>query len=258
MMLPSRAYFALAAVAAVAGCSSGKAPPPTQSNTIETPFQINTLYALEQTDDGEVTARARFYDVLQAFDWSGNAGTIALSPGDTAWADGKPLDVETRTEIAGALRVDYSQKIPKGKALSVFELRRPNETITASIPAPEPLTVTVTDHGITGVSIAWTPVVKDAKVLVLLKTTSQGCALFSESGLTPTSIPDAGAYEWRNADQFRSNDTRQCSYVVTVERRVQGTRSATWKKGTNPEVPTNGVHYETVRRGTKAFDLPKL
>lgn len=245
------------ACAALLGCGdgSGKAPPPTQSDTVQVPLQITTVYALEQTDDGDYTARARYYDALQIFDWAGNAGTIALSPGDAAFAAGTRLDIETRTETLGTLRVDYSQTIPKGEQDYLFELRRPEETISATLVPPTPFTMTIVDNaskGGTGVTIAWEPVARGAKVSILAKTETPGCALFEEGGLTVQPVDDTGKHEWVNAESFRQ--AHDCPFDITVERRERTVRPATWKKGTLA-IPTNGVHAESVRKSTVRLTL---
>lgn len=253
---PARAPLPWLACALLAAC--GDAAPPTQSDTVKVPFQITTVYALEQLEDGDYTARARYYDVLQTWDWAGNAGTIALSPGDAAFADGTRLDVETRTETLGTLRVDYSQTIPKGKRSYPFELRRPKETISASILPPTPFTLTVVDNWDgrrgTGVSIAWEPPVEGATVMILAKTETAGCALFEEGGLTLQPVQDVGKFDWATAESFRQE--HDCPFEITVERRERGTRPATWRSG-DLEAPTNGVNAEAVRTAARRFVLVK-
>lgn len=231
---------------------SGKASPPTQSSTVEVPFQITTVYALEQKGDSDPTARARYYDAAQVFDVWGNAGTIALSPGDAAYADGKKLDIETRTEVLGTLRVDYSQVIPKGKPSYVFELRRPDEVISANIPAPEAFTLEVDEYAPGLVKIDWSPVQKDAKVSVLL-VAKNGCALFDKGALANT-VDDTGTYTWV-AESFRSS-TKDCDFEIQVERRFRSTAPARWKKGST-EIPTNGVHVEGLRIETVSLTLKR-
>lgn len=257
MRVFARVPRTIVVLACVSGAGCGDPGEATPSSSVEVPFQITSVYALEQADDGDLVARARYYDALQTFDWTGNAGTIALAPGDAAFADGVHLATETRTETLGVLRVDYSQTIPKGKAAYVFELRRPSETISASIPAPTPLTLTIVDNaakGGTGVTLSWEPKVAGAKVSITAKTESAGCALFDEGTLTLQPEDDTGAYQWPQAESFRSNDTRTCTFDVTVERRERTIQPARWRKG-KLDVPTNGVHAEAVRRTTGRVTL---
>lgn len=229
---------------------SGKAAPPTQSNTVEVPFQITTVYALEQKGDTDPIARARYYDVTQVLDIWGNAGTIALSPGDAAYADGKQLDIETRTETLGTLRVDYSQTIPKGKPSYLFELRRPKESISATIPAPDAFAVKATEYSPGVVRIDWAPVKKNAKISVLLAALN-GCALFEKGALVNT-VDDTGTYTW-TAETYRS-PSQDCEFEIQVERRFRTTAPATWKKGTT-SLPTNGVNVEHLRTEVTPFTL---
>lgn len=232
------------------GCSS--AQPPTQSNTVEVPFQITTVYALEQKGNADLTARARYYDALQTLDVYGNAGTIALSPGDAAFADGQHLSVETRTQTLGALRVDYSHTITPGKPSYLFELRRPKETISATIPAPEAFSGTVTETSPGSVKIDWAPVSKNAKVSILL-IAKNGCALF-DKGAIANNMMDGGTYTWE-ASTFRSK-TQDCDFEIQIERRTQTTAASKWKKGTT-ELPANIVNVELVRTELIPFRLTK-
>lgn len=175
------------------GCGSdgsGNVAPPTQSSTVEVPFQITTVYALEQKGDADPIARARYYDAAQVLDIWGNAGTLALSPGDGAYADGKKLDIETRTEALGTLRVDYSQTIPKGKPSYAFELRRPQETISATIPAVEAFTLQTDEFAPGQFRIEWSPIQKGAKVSVVVVAKS-ACAVFEE-GMIESNADDRG------------------------------------------------------------------
>lgn len=250
-----RACALVVAALSLSACGSdgqGKTAPPTQSDTVEVPFQITTVYALEQVGDTDPIARARFYDAAQVFDVWGNAGTIALSPGDAAFADGKQLDIETRTEVLGTLRIDYSQTIAKGKESVLFELRRPGESIEADVPAPEPFTVVAEDSGGGLVHIEWSPVQKDSKVTVLL-VAKNGCALFDKGTLANT-VDDRGSHTW-SAESFRST-TKDCEFDIQVERRRHFSAPARWKRGSTT-IPTNGVHVEQKRTESTSLTLAR-
>ena len=237
------------------GCGSdgsGKTAPPTQSSTVEVPFQITTVYALEQKGDSDPIARARYYDVTQALDVWGNAGTIALSAGDAAYADGKKLDIETRTELLGTLRVDYSQTVPKDKPSYLFELRRPNETISATIPGNEALALKVVEFPRGVVTIDWGPPKKGAKVSVLL-IAKNGCTLFGKEAIADN-VDDPGTTTW-SAESSRSS-TKDCEFEIQVERRVRSAAHARWKKGAT-ELPTTDVSFELVRTEVAPVTLSK-
>lgn len=246
------AFASLGLLSACGSDGSGKTAPPTQSNTVAVPFQITTVYALEQKGDTDPIARARYYDVTQVLDVWGNAGTIALSPGDAAYADAKQLDIETRTAVLGTLRVDYSQTVPKGKPSYLFELRRPNETISATIPAPEAFVLNASESAPGLVRIEWAPVKKDAKVTVQL-VTKNDCALLEKGALAST-VDDTGAYTW-SAESYRSS-TKDCEFEIQVERRSRTTVSSRWKKGST-ELPANAINVELLRTETKIITLKK-
>lgn len=246
------ATFLFALTPACGSDGSGKAAPPTQSSTVEVPFQITTVYALEQKGDTDPTARARYYDAAQVLDIWGNAGTLALSPGDAAYADGKQLDVETRTETLGTLRVDYSQTIPKGKPNYLFELRRPKETISATIPAPEAFTVAAKEYAPGQIEITWAPTLKDARVS-LVAVAKDACAVL-EKGTIEHKITDDGRSLW-SAESFRSPD-RDCTFDIEVERRVRTAAPSLWKKGST-QLPANRVDVELVRTETVSVTLAK-
>lgn len=222
------------------GCSPKD---PTPSESVEVPYRLTTYYALEQTEDDDYTARARFYDALQFFDWAGNAGTLALTGGDAAYADGIHLAKETRTSHGTGQRVDYSAFIPAGKGEYLFEFRRGNgDVIEAKIPAPENFDITqVTDNGYRA-EIKWEPAVKDAKVTLTIDTEDTGCLLVA--GDLARNIDDRGTYDWLSLQQHsRLND---CNYVITIERRVRTNRPANWIRQ-GQKIPANGVYVEHIR-----------
>lgn len=227
---------------------------PTPSSDIGVPYQLTTYYALERTDDGPYTARARYYDALQAFDWSGNAGTIDLSPGDQAFADGVALSTRTRTNTLGALRIDYAQSIPVGKPTYLFELRRPKETIEHTVPAPDPMTITSVSErdGITGV-LDWSPAVKDAKVTISMTTSDAGCLLVA--GDLGSNLRDTGHFEWSTVSYHVPD--HDCTFVLTIARTLQ--KSAVpgrWKRD-GQTIPANGAYVEHIARRSVSFVTKK-
>ena len=80
------AFASLGLLSACGSDGSGKTAPPTQSNTVAVPFQITTVYALEQKGDTDPIARARYYDVTQVLDVWGNAGRRRSVAGPCAGA----------------------------------------------------------------------------------------------------------------------------------------------------------------------------
>ena len=67
----------------VGGCE--EPAPPTPSDSIIVPYQFIIEFELDQDDDVvDPIARARFYDITQAYDLLGNAGTIELTGGDAS------------------------------------------------------------------------------------------------------------------------------------------------------------------------------
>jgi hypothetical protein len=247
----TRALLGLASAFASA-CSSPA--PPTESSTIVVPYQITTQYSLEQDGDNDLTARARYYDSLQFFDWFGNEGTIELSPGDHAYADGKPLDIETKSTLAGKLRVDYSQTIATGKDAYTFELRRPNdEAVRCQVPAPEPMEVSASDTVAFAV-LSWKPVLEGATVEVELATDQVGCGPAVLVGPIATNVADEGRYQF-DPLPYRSAD-HECTYGVAVRRRHQGSTSSTWRRGST-ELPGNSIYVATTRTDRTTLTLAK-
>ena len=109
--------------------------PPVPSDKLVTPYQIIMEYSVEAEgpDPAEVVARARLYDVTQAYDVFGNAGTVELVGEDAVFADDVELDIETRTTIGSTLWVDYSQAVSSAPS-HTFEMRRSgDERIVSTI-----------------------------------------------------------------------------------------------------------------------------
>ncbi len=215
--------------------------PPTASSSVNNPFQLTTVYTLEDDGTGgDYVARARYYDALGLFDIWGNVGSVALSGGDLAFVDSTPLDTETRLDVGGAKRVDYSHKIGRGKPSYVFELRRPNDEVySATIPAPsQPLVVETKSDPVGTITAKWTPV-PDANLIA--RATSDVCS-------TSVETPDGNRERDMGASTVRVRYTagQQCTVELTIERRTKVSVAARWLKKGKEQLPSPGVWAETL------------
>jgi hypothetical protein len=238
----ARSGYALA-VAVLGACEP---PPPTPSDAIVVPYQFNLEFALEQDQalEGTYTARARLYDIAQAYDVLGNAGTIELTGGDAVYADGIELDIETRTVIGPTLRVDYSQDLAAGQDAYVFELRRPDdERIEATIPTPHPFDVA--EPGEIAwedpwADLTWGPVVPGATVDLHIRPLDDGCltVIGGDVGDVALGLDDTGAYRM-DTNVYHSPD-HDCTYELILARRFVEAVPGTWHRSGN-ELPANDV-----------------
>jgi hypothetical protein len=230
------------ALLVLAGCEPA---PPTPSDQIVVPYQFNLEFSLEHEPDADYTARARLYDIAQAYDVLGNAGTIELTGGDAVFADGTELDIETRTTFLGTLRVDYSQTVPFGKGAYPFELRRPDdEQIAAEIPIPDPFDVVglgdvAWDEP--GRDLTWTPVIPGATIDIAIRALDEGCLTVlggEEWGHVILNLQDTGAYRLET-DVYHSTE-RDCPFELRMTRRYVHGVPGTWHvEGT--DLPANDV-----------------
>ena len=243
-----------------AGLTACDTPPPTQSDTIVVPWQFNIEFSIEEDDDLEdYTARARLYDIAQAYDVAGNAGTIQLSEGDAVFADGIELDIETQTEILGALRVDYSQRLPKTADSYLFELRRPDdERIEGTIPVPEPFEVAEIgeiDAMDLPVELTWEPVIEDATIDISILPVTDDCltVIGGGAGHVVQALPDEGSYAFGD-NAYHAVD-HDCTYELIFTRRAVSTvPGRCYKDG--GELPANdlwAIGLQTVRRSFVAL-----
>ncbi len=224
--------------------------PATESSTVENPYQLTTVYALEQLDDGpDYVARARYYNAAEILDIWGNVGTIALSPGDAAYVDDVRLDIETRTNTLGTLRVDYSQKVPKKKPSYRFELRRPDgDVYAATIPAPPPpLDVKLDTASSTEVTASWSAL-PDAQITAQMKSDTCAVQMRAEPPVDGKRDVDTGR---RTFSVSLSANQASCRVEITIERRAKTSVTGSWtKNGRGQPVPPS-VWSETVERAVR-------
>ncbi len=229
------------AVAILGGCEP---PPPTPSDQIVVPYQFNLEFSLEAEPGLDHIARARLYDIAQAYDVLGNAGTIELTGGDAVYADDIALDIETRTTTLGMLRVDYSQGVPAGEADYRFELRRPDdERIEADIPAPDPLEVAPVGDvrwDEPWAELTWTPVVEGANLDIGIRPVTDDCLIVvgDEVGDVVNGLDDIGSYRF-DTDVYHSLD-HDCTYELVFTRRFVGSAPGTWHVD-GQDLPANNV-----------------
>lgn len=198
--------------------------PPTPSDSIIVPYQFNIEFEIEDEGEGGdvYTARARFYDISQAYDITGNAGTIELTGDDEAYADGIHLDIETRTTYLRTLRVDYSQNIPMGEESYLFELRRSGEErIEATVPIPLPFEVDEIGEVSRAdmVVLKWEPVIDGARVDLFILPLREGCltVVGGGPGDVVKGLDDTGQYRFFT-DVYHSPD-HDCTYELIFRRR---------------------------------------
>lgn len=240
---PSHLTVVLAAAASSLG-STCDPPPPTPSDSIVVPYQFNIEFAIEVDGPDDYTARARLYDIVHSYDVTGNAGTIELAGGDSLFADGVELDIETRSTFLNTLRVDYSQSIPTGKDEYLFELRRPDdERIEATIPIPDPFDIAEigrVEDPRRGTTITWSPVVEGATVDILLEPLDDGCLTVIGGGPTDLArdVKDTGEFEF-DTDVYHSPD-HDCRYELTLSRRAVAPVRGRWFRD-GEELPANDV-----------------
>src|SRR5690242_20477779 len=209
----------LAPAAMLGGC---EVAPPTPSDQIEVAWQFNLEFSLEQEAEDAYTARARLYDIAQAYDVFGNAGTIELTGGDAVFADDIALDLETRTTVLSTLRVDYSQAVPAGKPEYEFELRRPDdEQIAAMIPIPDAFDVTpIGDVAFqdSAIDLTWTPVIEGSTIDIGIQPLDDDCLIVvgSDVGDVAKQLDDTGTYRL-DTDIYHSLD-HDCAYDLVFTR----------------------------------------
>ena len=227
----------------------------TPSDQIEYAWQFNIEYAIEQEAGLDHTARARLYDIAQAYDFAGDAGTIELSEGDAIFADGIELDIETHTMWLDILRVDYSQSIPPGADSYPFEFRRPDdELIATTIPIPEPFEVDdIGDlpHDLTSEhALTWSPIIEGATVDITILPLTDGCLTLidGQPGAVATRIEDVGSFDLDH-DLYHALD-HDCTYELSFVRRHVHTEPASWYRD-GAELPANDIYaigLHTVRK----------
>lgn len=249
----------------LAGCYEFEVDPATQSSTVRTPYQFSIEYSLEQEGDGPLTARARLYDLAQAYDWAGNAGTIELSPGDSVWAAGTELNIKTETKLLTTLRVDYSQtlELDEGKEDYLFELRRPeDERVTARVPPPPLFDVTAPetiDYNDADVRFDWEPTGNmDARVDIEIEPITEDCLLIlaqeGEPGVIQRGVLDNGSYRW-DAKVYHSLD-HDCVYDIILTRRTVQSVAATWYVQ-GQGIPSTGVWAVGLKTTRKRVTLTR-
>lgn len=221
----------------LAGCYEFPVDPATQSSTVRTPYQFSIEYALEQDEDGPLTARARLYDLAQAYDWTGNAGTIELSPGDSIWAAGTELNIKTETKLLTTLRVDYSQTLDLEEERDdyLFEFRRPDdERITARIPPPRPFEVTgpdeIDDFDLDA-TFEWEPTGEmKSTVDIEIEPITEDCLLIlgpeDTPGVIQRGVPDNGSYSWDTRAYHSAK--HDCVFDIILTRRTVESVPGTW------------------------------
>jgi hypothetical protein len=227
--------------------------PATPSDSIVVPYQFNIEFAIEDDGEDAYVARARFYDIAQAYDITGNAGTIELTGDDEVYAAGIHLDIETRTTFLNILRVDYSQTIPAGQDAYLFELRRSGqERIEATVPIPPPFEVEEVGEVSWRdmVVLEWEPVIDGATIDIGILPLDDGCltVVGGGAGDVVKGLDDTGRYRF-HTDVYHSPD-HDCTYELIFSRRSVEVVPGHWIKD-GRRLPANNVYavgVHTVRR----------
>ena len=214
----------------VGGCE--EPAPPTPSDSIIVPYQFIIEFELDQDDDVvDPIARARFYDITQAYDLLGNAGTIELTGGDTVFADDVELNIETRTTLGSTLRVDYSQTVPGDQGTYDFAMRRPDrERIEATIPEAHPMQVAPIGEiaWTEWLDLSWTPVLEGATIDIGIRPLDEDCltVIGGDVGHVVANLDDTGSYRIF-ADAYHSA-SQDCTYELIFTRRYVTSVPGNW------------------------------
>lgn len=223
------------AVGVLSICTACRPGDPTPSDAIVVPYQFILEFSIEQEEGLDHTARARLYDITQAYDISGDAGTIELAGGDAVYADDIELDIETRTTLGTYIRVDYSQIIPAGKPSYPFELRRPDdEWIAADIPIPQafeidPIGEVAHSLGINSTVVTWSDAIEGARIDLSIRPITDDCMTIlggGEEGYVQSNVEDKGEYAL-DTSSYHSPD-HDCTYELVIRRRHAVPVSGIW------------------------------
>ena len=203
--------------------------PPVKSQTVLVPFQLTSVYKLEQDGDGDFTATASFYDATRTWDLFGAGGGVELTGGDAVYCDGLPLDTKTTTQVGGLVGVEYSRTIPKGKTAYRFELRRPeyDETLYVDVAVPEPFQIVTGPFAVTlasgSMNLAWQPITTQGATMTIIavhKTGTCGYAVITDETVIRDALPDTGSVSLTPTDFATPQNNAACVDDIRVERRL--------------------------------------
>jgi hypothetical protein len=200
-----------------------------KSQALVVPFQLISVYKLEQDGDGDYVAKASFYDETRAWDLFGAGGGVQLTGGDAVYCDGLPLDTQTTSQVGGLVGLEYSRTIPKGKLAYRFELRRPeyDETIYVDVAVPEPFQFVTGPFAVTPASgsmvLAWQPITARGATMTIIavhKTGTCGYAVYTTQTVIRSDMPDTGSISFTPTDFATPQNNAPCVDDIRVERRL--------------------------------------